>query len=200
MEKLASIMTDYLLSEKMIADDERDVYHYCIEVTLSILTYWLLILSCALAAGRLGESVVYVLAFMAMRLNVGGYHASTHFRCALLSLTAYLAFLFCLLYLPKAVIPLVCMASVALGGAVVIAFAPMAHLNKPFSDKERQKYRQGSLLVTGTLALAVGMSLALGYQVLPLCLSFAILEAALSLLAQVKHEHLTKGAASNKAA
>lgn len=89
MEKLAAKLSERLYQEKIIADDEREVYQYCIEVTISTVSYWASILICAVLLGKLWESVVYLGAFMVMRFCFGGYHASTHFRCALVSMASY---------------------------------------------------------------------------------------------------------------
>ena len=53
------------------------------------LASWWFILICAVLLGKLWESVVYLGAFMVMRFCFGGYHASTHFRCALVSMASY---------------------------------------------------------------------------------------------------------------
>ena len=47
MEKLAVKLSERLYQEKIIADDEREVYQYCIEVTISTVSYWASILICA---------------------------------------------------------------------------------------------------------------------------------------------------------
>lgn len=185
MEKLAVKLSERLYQEKIIADDEREVYQYCIEVTISTVSYWASILICAVLLGKLWESVVYLGAFMVMRFCFGGYHASTHFRCALVSMASYGIFLTFIFLFPIDGYGLFAVMSWLITAVAGVVFAPVEHENRPFTAKEQKKFRKGSLLSILLVSIILSIGLALGKYRFLVCLCFGVLQASISLVAAV---------------
>lgn len=181
MEKIVARLLDYLCAESIIKEDEREVYHYYFEVSISALGYWVSILAVAIITGRLWESMVYLGTFMLLRGNFGGYHADTHLKCALLSMTGYLLFLLTVAFLPTSWILYVVVMAMASVLLCAIGFAPIDHPNKPFSSGEYQKYRKNSIRMVGILTVGVALGMIMNQEAIVLCVCFGALQAAVSL-------------------
>ena len=99
MEQLANRIAVFFAQKNLITTEETPVYSYCFEVVLSMIVSWGSILMIAMLTNTLWVTACYIGSFCLLRSVVGGYHASTHLRCYLLSVGAYLLFLlvqFCL--------------------------------------------------------------------------------------------------------
>lgn len=81
---LASIM-EWLIVSGYICDEDREVVRYGLEQG----AYSIMGILVTFAAGCLldvpGESVIFLAAFIPLRMYIGGYHANTRKRCAAIS-------------------------------------------------------------------------------------------------------------------
>lgn len=82
MEKLSQSIVNFI-SRNMTIDDEEmlDVYKYGIEITLSSILNFVLIIVSSLILRDLTAGVVFMALFIFLRSYTGGYHAETYLRC-----------------------------------------------------------------------------------------------------------------------
>ncbi len=90
---VASNITSYFIKKNIISKEEQDVYSYCFELLLSFVINCILLIIYSIIAKSVIETIFFVVGFMSLRLNTGGYHASTHFRCCMLLMILYTVFL-----------------------------------------------------------------------------------------------------------
>lgn len=152
LQRLSMTFVQFFLSEGIIKEDDQDVYLYGMEMLLS----QVLIYGCSILIALIWKCVIAAIAyyggFLLLRHSAGGYHARTHKGCALLTMMTYLAAMLITIYLPQEwrQASVIVMAVIALGS--IYGFAPVDHVNKPFSQEEKKRYRYQSLLVVNVIS------------------------------------------------
>lgn len=79
--KLSRIIADFFIRQKVVPEEQREVYEYGFELSISSVIGILIVLAIGLVSGRFWESVVFYIAFCFTRLFTGGFHAPNHLLC-----------------------------------------------------------------------------------------------------------------------
>lgn len=145
IQELSCRAADYLVSHG--ADpQQKEVFSYSMECLFNLLISDFLLFSIGLFLHRIPELIIWCTSYTLLRVNIGGYHASTHARCiisgtlvGLLSLPLNKLWALC----PPSVILLCC--AILLDIAL---FAPVPHPHHPVSGKGRKKARIRAYIVT----------------------------------------------------
>lgn len=191
MERLTLAMTDRLVARGVATEEEQPIIRYGLEVMLETVLSYASILIIALFIGNLLETVVFLGAFMLLRCYAGGYHASTRWRCYLLSLTMVGIFSLALAWTPATWVPALSVGSAGVAVGLVFVLAPLAHPNHPITVPERRHYRRSSRQIV----LAEAASVLVGTLAFPgsaLVGAVALALAAISLSLAAMHVHLKK--------
>lgn len=142
---LANRVTDFLIDKKVIDDNDREIYQYGFEqfftTVLNIATMLLL----GVIFGKIYQSIVLTLSFMALRTYSGGYHASTPLRCYILTVISISAALSTMKFV--AINRFVCLGLLILSGIVILLLSPVDTKNKPLDEIEKVIYRKKTILV-----------------------------------------------------
>ena len=91
--KLSHIIADFFIRQKVVPEEQREIYEYGFELSISSVIGILLVLAIGLVSGRFWESVVFYIVFCFTRLFTGGYHAPNHLLCKVTFVGALLAVL-----------------------------------------------------------------------------------------------------------
>lgn len=91
--KLSRIIADFFIRKKVVPEEQREVYEYGFELSISSVIGILIVLAIGVVSSRFWESVVFYIVFCFTRLFTGGYHASTYLRCKIVFTGALLAVL-----------------------------------------------------------------------------------------------------------
>ena len=139
MNRLAKTIA-HLLVENGADPEMEEVYAYGIECTLSTV----LILALLIVAGFILRKPVHMLVFIAawlpLRMLVGGAHANTHWACTLVSVGLGTVSVWLSSFINK--IPVAVMIAVAVCCYVVFFLtAPVVHKNHPISQGRYRKTR-----------------------------------------------------------
>ncbi|MBO5966930.1 MAG: accessory gene regulator B family protein [Clostridia bacterium] len=144
-----------LLSQKKVIDNKyEEVYVYGLELIISFISSVLLILVVAIITRQILSAIIFISIYVFLRRVTGGYHANTHFKCKVCTLTIYSLHLL-----------LTCITTINLfeylafgifGIIIILLFAPIANPNKPILDKHKPRFKILSLVIFVTL-LIVGI-------------------------------------------
>lgn len=98
--------------------------------------------------------IPFLLGFAPLRTSAGGYHASTHRRCYVVSTAAFAIGLLLSIYIPIKTVHYILMSFFSL--IVVFALAPVPAGNKPMTENRRKSNRLRSLIIAlAILAVAI---------------------------------------------
>lgn len=139
MKKLSKMLADKLVQNGANAEIE-DVYAYGIECTLSTLLIVILQIAAGLVLGKPLQMLVFILAWLPLRMIVGGAHATTHFACTLVSVGLGVLSVLRSEYIIKAQL-LLLIILLLIGYCVLFFAAPVIHKNHPISQKRFYKTR-----------------------------------------------------------
>lgn len=141
--EIANKWADWIVSNG--ADkDEHEVYVYGAECMLNELVSNVVLIIIALALNKLPEMVVWSIIFTPLRVKLGGFHASSHFKCILYST---LICFFCI-YTGSFLIAnaIVFYVGMAVCFITVFKFAPVVHPNHPVSEEKFIKTRKEAFI------------------------------------------------------
>ena len=142
MNNLVSRILSFLTKQKVINQDEdtQAFYRYGIELCISSILNILLVLIIGVILNCILESIVFLVIFIFLRSFMGGYHASTYFRCNLLMCTS-----FTLLFLIYDKITLTntffFIISIIYIFVSTLIFCPVENPNKPIPPKKQGKLK-----------------------------------------------------------
>lgn len=83
LTNLCQIIVDFFIKEDIVSEEQRDVYQYGVELSVSTLIGLLIVLAIGVLSGRFTESVIFYIVFCLTRAFCGGFHAHSHLLCKL---------------------------------------------------------------------------------------------------------------------
>ena len=149
MNSLVSMILRFLSNQKVINQDEdtQAFYRYGIELCISSILNIVLVLLIGIILNCILESIVFLIVFIFLRSFMGGYHASTYFRCNLLMCTSFV-----LLFLIYDNITLVnnmlfFVISITYIIVITLLFCPVENPNKPIPKEKQSKLKLLSIIL-----------------------------------------------------
>ena len=143
--KLSDTIARSFVAHGTISEDRFAVCRYGIGQTFSILLNLVTTLCIGIAFGMIGESLLFLAAYIPLRSYAGGFHAATPMRCYWYSVG-----------MQAAVLAILRFASVTLGVSVLIytisgillwCLAPTADRNETLDELEKKVYRRRTRIV-----------------------------------------------------
>lgn len=141
----ANNITNYLICKKVIKDDDREIYQYGFEQVFSSLLNIATMLLLGLILGKIYQSLVLILSFMALRSYFGGYHANTPLHCYLLTVMSISAALSIMKFIT--IDRFICLGLLVLSSVVILLLSPIGSKNKPLDEIEKIIYRKKTIIV-----------------------------------------------------
>ena len=180
MHLLAKRISSFLVSKSFILQQEHHIYSYCFEILLSELAFWGSIFIIAFCSNLICPTIIYLLGFCLFRSIAGGYHASTHLRCLLLSISFYLVFI--LLFQHISTSKNVCLLFISFAYFIFLFFAPIDHKNKRFNQDQyiTLRFKLLSLMI---IFFVISIILMLcSYTMTLFCLCYGCWQAAVAII------------------
>ena len=193
ISNLSVRLTDRLLSNGSIAEDERELYIYGFFMLLSQLMYLVLAFIFGSLFKCFVESIIFYVAFQFIRRYAGGYHAATETRCEILSTLSIVASIGIIklskIYDFKTILLFVTLMSVVL----ILFLCPLDTPEKPLSAKEFKYFRKISWIILLVISSIIIVSYFFKFNILftPCCVSL-ILESILLVAGKIKRVHQEK--------
>lgn len=90
IEKMSTFITGKMLLSGVICEDDKEIYVYGIDIMLSTLITCVLVFLLGLLTFGIHLSLFYLLTTAPLRRFGGGWHANTHYMCALVQCLVFL--------------------------------------------------------------------------------------------------------------
>lgn len=178
LNKIATRITQKLISNKSIDEELFEVYVYGFELLISFLLSTTLVLICGIVLNRIPQTIAFLCVFIFLRSFTGGYHARTYFFCSFVTLLTFGVVLIISSLIEVSLIHYLIVFCV--GVVLLIIFAPIKHPYKKTSPKQKLKHKIISVVLF-SFFVAVGVSLNKTFMAVS-CTIFATLIADLVLL------------------
>lgn len=179
LSEITNRITDSLVAGGIIEAGDREIYIFGAEVLISYIINLITAVVLGLALKTLTESLIFLTSYALIRMYAGGYHASTFGRCYALSVVIMIAALLSAVHLFPAAKEEGVALAMAVAGVGIWAIGPVDSKNKRITAAERKEYRQKTvyMLLSEALAAAVLHALGLNRLVYMIALAWGLMLA-----------------------
>lgn len=148
---LASKITENLVKSSII-NEKIPVYRYGIELLISSAIGISLILTLGVISNTFLEATVFLLLFIILRQQTGGYHSNTYVGCNTSFSIIYLILVYIIKHRPvnESIFLVVMLISVI----IIFEYSPIDNANKPLSKKQVDRHRMISRVITLIITIA----------------------------------------------
>lgn len=129
----------------IIQPEKKELYRYGVNQLLNNLFSIAAFLIISILLKGIMKAVIFLLAYFPLRVYAGGFHASTAFRCWILSSGLLAIVLLTVNYIP--VPPIWYDLFACLSIVVIIIMMPIEDANKPLDEKEIRVYKKRGVIV-----------------------------------------------------
>ncbi|MDF2542300.1 MAG: accessory protein regulator protein [Herbinix sp.] len=133
-------ITDKLVSDGIIKEEEKELYAYGLQQGILILSNLAITIILSLLVGMLYQSILFLIAYLPLRVYGGGYHAKTQRKCFYYSVLLSSVVLLVIKIIPVYTVLLVFL--VISAGIIVYELSPVEDVNKPLDQVEIMIYRR----------------------------------------------------------
>lgn len=140
-------LTDKLISLNTISSEDREIYEFGIQHIFIALLNISTVILIGFLTNSVKEALVFISAFIPLRIFAGGFHFSTPFRCYIFSSCFVAAVLLAMRYFSISLLIyclLYCISSI-----IILVFAPVEDKNKPLDQLEKKVYRKRTIIIFG---------------------------------------------------
>lgn len=177
-------MTNRLYKDGIIIDDDKEIVMFGLESMEGNLLSIVLTLVIGSLFQCFNDAVLLWVLLFPLRKNAGGFHASTKFRCCIVSsIQLSLAFLFFSFFYHSNVCHTIC---VIVAGSIVWCLSPLDNPFKKLDIVEYRVYRVRCRFVLVTEVIFFILSLIYGWKIGIRSTSMAFFIAGISLLLGIK--------------
>jgi accessory gene regulator B len=135
--------------------DEKyyEVYKYGIEILLSTVIDVVLIVFFGTLFGNTLNGLLYLIVFIPLRQFTGGFHAKTHLRCTLCSISVFSLICFINVFLFPYINIIALEVFILLGFIVIVIYAPVINVNKILTEKKAKINKKRSIILYWIICL-----------------------------------------------
>lgn len=152
MDKIAETISLKLSENNCIQKEDVSVCKYGLELFLMLVLEVGAILLTSVFVGNFLETVIFFIAFLPLRMYVGGYHADTRIRCFGILVFVYILFSILILFdINTYLMLLVSLISVI----CIYIWAPLQHKNKSIQQNKQRRYKRISVIISVIEALVI---------------------------------------------
>ena len=148
MDRLANTITDYYIRKKIITEEKREIYSYGFKLIIADVINYVIIISLGIVFNRLIESTSFLSCIVwvkAIQRRIST--AKTFWLCRLSMIITYICVMLLTDIVTYTKYETIIVISVNVISIVIIAItAPIVHLNKPLSDKQKHNNKIKSII------------------------------------------------------
>lgn len=180
--QFAKKISFFFIQKKIISDCDVEIYSYSFEMLLATLINLAAVITIAIIFNKIPETLIYLAAFLPLRIIAGGYHADTHFRCILILIITYLLVLFLLSTIPDNFRVFIEFISIVISLITIFLLAPVETINNPMTKEQKVKLKYKSRIVIIFYFITITVLIFINSYV-ALILAFGTLSVGLALVA-----------------
>jgi len=170
--KIIQRVTDELVSNKIIAPEDRELYTYGLQQGALMLLNILTILFVGRMFGMLWQSVVFMITYIPLRTYAGGYHARTQLGCYISSVVLIVAMLLVIKFIPWTNFILITISIIS--GLIIYILSPVEDSNKPLDSTEVKVYGKKARMILGFEFGVLILMIVFGENSVAECLSVSL--------------------------
>lgn len=143
-ENFSKKITNALLKNGCIIEQDKEIYVYSFQVILSTLVSSVFIIIWSILFKQVLNTVVFFIGFYLCRKISGGYHAKNQFTCFIFTQLIFISFLALITFSNILEYKYILIILTIASNIIIYTIAPVDCENKPFSKEEVLKYKKQS--------------------------------------------------------
>lgn len=138
MNNMIATITEFI--NKYTKIEDMELFHYGLKSLIKYIIFLIILIPICIYLNNLKESFIFLLLFILIRINVGGYHLNNAYTCLIVSVS-----LICIIPYLLIRYPLTSFISFILffiGACILILCAPVAHDKKKITVSEQKYFKR----------------------------------------------------------
>ena len=154
-------IADWLILQKAITTDERELYAYAVHCLFSLL--YPIVFASVIGAflGMITEAIAMIMPFILIRKFSGGYHADSFKKCLVLSSIVIIVTLLIGKYIKNIFIVNIMYIAATI---LLMVFSPIDSVNKRLDDNDKKFCKKVTIFIVGVIFGVVGVLWIIGYR------------------------------------
>ncbi len=180
-EKTAEIITRKLQENNKINSEQYEICRFGFKQGLTIILNAITMIAIGAVMCELWQTIIFMIAYVPLRSNAGGYHAKTATRCYVYSILLMIAVLLAIKHL--ILTRFICIIILTISDIIIILLAPVEDTNKLLDSMEKVVYKKRTLIITASESIICCISIILELQKVYLCIILVLTVMAIILCA-----------------
>lgn len=185
--RFSNMVTNLFIMMSVIQEEDKELYQYGVEQICSIVLNIMTTVIIGVLYGMISEILIFMFAYIPLRIYAGGFHAKTSLRCYLCSVAITIIALSVMKFVK---IPyFICIIAAAVSSIVILSAAPIEDKNKPLDSVEKTVFKKRTVFIwlAEIILLLIFLILKLDLFVVPISLSM-LLEGIMLVLGIIKNK------------
>ena len=182
LDKIAETVVERLLRKNVIIKEDYEIYEFGIKQLIITIVNMITAIVIGIVTKELVQTIIFVLAFMIIRSNAGGYHATTPLKCYVLSTLTIFITLSAMKHIELDMFLLIIM--LLCSSLVILILAPVDTENKPLDNLEHGYYRKKARIVWGIETLLAIVCVMVSFGTGAECIAYAQVVVSISLISE----------------
>lgn len=153
IRKISNYITDSLIENRIINENERCLYFYCIEGLVEVIGNVLITLIIGTLLGKIFETALFLVIFIPLRSLVGGFHVKNENVCFILSIAIFIEILLSALYLQESLEVMWSIRIYIVSMICILLIAPVDCKNKRLNKEKNIKLKKIILVFSAILSI-----------------------------------------------
>lgn len=173
-------ITEKLIMGSVIPREDKELYTYGFQQGFALFYNLVTVIVIGVIFDMIWQCLIFTIAYSCIRPYAGGYHARTQAKCYIFSVVM-LSVVLSLIKLVQG-LSVICLYIMVVACILILVLAPVEDRNKPLDHLEKMVYRKKSYVILSCLTGAAILFFLLGFQVLFVCISMALIAISFMLV------------------
>ncbi|HBV67793.1 MAG TPA: accessory regulator AgrB [Clostridiales bacterium] len=170
--------TDLMVQNQIISSEDREIYAYGLKQSFILLVNIFTTLLIGFVFNKTTETIVFLAAYIPLRVYAGGYHARTQTGCYIFSVVMIVSVFLAMEFIPWT--NFICITISIVSSLIIFYLSPVEDTNKPLDAAEVKVYGKKARIILG-VELGV-LVLLMGFGVESVIVSMSISLVVLSFM------------------
>lgn len=172
-----------LIKRQIIIKEDEEIYFFGIKTMFIQTIHILLVIIMGFCIGLLLESILFLLVYLPLRVNAGGYHAPNNKWCFTITIFMNIFVLMVIKYLPIELIIYVVGMSCLIIAPIIFKYAPIENIKKPLDMQERKAYATRTHWILSCIIAGILIAFLVGKANIALVLTLSLLSESAMIFA-----------------
>jgi len=182
-DRISEKIADGFVRDGIVKTEDRELYQYGVNQGFNLILNIATTLIIGLLLNMIWQSVLFMFAYIPIRIFAGGFHAKTPLGCYVLSVVLNTAILLIMKYV---IFPTIVLFIMTLVSSVVISLlSPVEDVNKPLDKLETRVYKKKVIIILGIELVITAVLVASRFVDAAICVILALSIVSVVLVAGV---------------